>query len=446
MDKILQSIQNFTSTDVDMLKQLVSFLQKSDESLNKHANAIDDLLVQLEPGIHSLGWAFLLAAKSKHLQPADKNIFLQQCVQFLTHCSPIQIQLAPKPVRTICQKFVDILVDAKETIRGIEPLRQAIQRIAPGPTFLTPQHWMFTLCCIQAKACNIAIPVLDQDAFQIDTDSTALDSKDVRLFFYYGGVAYMGMKKFQQAIDYFKAVITAPAVVPSAIMVEAYKKYVLASLLATGQVDSVPRYTTNTLLRHIKQLCAPYDELATAYSTHSTDDVHKCAETNHEVFNKDSNFGFVKQVASSLYRRNIQRLTKTYITLSVEDIAKTVKLHSRDAAEQEVLNCIERGEIFATVSHKDGMVSFNENPEQYDTNVTLHTLDNSLRKTMDLSDTLQTVDEQITLSQKYLEKIVGDKGGRWQGGGGASGPQDFDDVPMDVLMDRPGPFGSAMRG
>jgi len=65
---------------------------------------------------------------------------------------------------------------------------------------------MFTLCCIQAKAFNIAIPILDQDAFQIETDSTALDAKDTRLYFYYGGVAYMAMKKFQQSVDFFKAV------------------------------------------------------------------------------------------------------------------------------------------------------------------------------------------------------------------------------------------------
>lgn len=123
-------------------------------------------------------------------------------------------------------------------------------------------------------------------------------------------------------------------------MVEAYKKYILASLIAYGQVDSSPRHTTTAVLRHIKQLCTPYEELATAYSTHSTNDVHKCAEVNHEVFTKDGNFGFVKQVVASLYRRNIQRLTKTYLTLSLEDIATTVNLPNPNAAEMAVLDCV----------------------------------------------------------------------------------------------------------
>jgi COP9 signalosome complex subunit 3 len=231
-------------------------------------------------------------------------------------------------------------------------------------------------------------------------------------------------------------------------MVEAYKRYVLASLLAHGQVESVPRYTTSALLRHLKQLCAPYDELATAYQTHSTDDLHKCAEANHEAFVKDATMGLVKQVVQSLYRRNIQRLTMTYLTLSLDDISKNVKLHHKDEAERFVLDCISRGEIFAAVSQKDGMVSFNENPEQYDTNITLRDLDHKLHHTMALTHTLQEVDEHVALSQKYIEKtLVGERsGGRWPGGGPQGGPGDFEDAEM---ADRPGPAGSAfanMRG
>jgi len=65
---------------------------------------------------------------------------------------------------------------------------------------------MFTLCCIQAKAYNYALPLLDQTAFNIDPEATAIESRDVRLYFYYGGVVYMAMKRFSQAIEFLKAV------------------------------------------------------------------------------------------------------------------------------------------------------------------------------------------------------------------------------------------------
>jgi len=349
--------------------------------------------------------------------------------------------MAPKQFRTICQKYTELLVDSKDYIRGVQPLRRAIEVIRPSDASITPQHAMYIQLCILARAYPYAETILDQDAYNIEPEQTQLESRDVRLYLYYGGIAYCGLKQWDKAIDLFKGVISAPAIVPSAIMVEAYKKYVLVSLMAHGHVDQVPRYTTSALVRHLKQLCAAYDELSTAYSTHSTDDLHKCAEANHEVFIKDSNMGLVKQVVQSLYRRNIQRLTKTYLTLSLDDIAKNVKLRNKDEAERFVLQCIQRGEIFASVSQRDGMVSFNENPEQYDTNVTMRDLDTKLHNTMSLTTTLQSVDEQVALSQKYIEKtLAGDRGAsRWPGAGGpgAGGPGDFAD-DMDVGM---GSFG-----
>jgi COP9 signalosome complex subunit 3 len=386
------------------------------------------------------------AAKAK-TGGLEKSVFVSQCSQFLQQCVPGQVRLAPKQFRVICQRYTDILMDTKEYIKGILPLRRAIEAIRPTQASITPQHYMFVVLCVLAKAYPYAAPVLDQDAYNIEPEQTQLESRDVRLYLYYGGVAYCGLKQWTKAIDFFKAVISAPAIVPSAIMVEAYKKYVLASLLAHGQVDSVPRYTTSALLRHLKQLCAPYDELATAYQTHSTDDLHKCAESNHEAFVKDATMGLVKQVIQSLYRRNIQRLTRTYITLSLDDISKNVKLTNKEEAERFVLECISRGEIFASVSQKDGMVSFNESPEQYDTNITLRDLDEKLHHTMSLTATLQEVDEQVALSQKYIEKtLVSERsGGRWPAGG-PQGAGDFEDVEM---ADRPGPAGpgfASMRG
>nr|XP_034898166.1 uncharacterized protein LOC118036559 [Populus alba]XP_034898168.1 uncharacterized protein LOC118036559 [Populus alba]XP_034898169.1 uncharacterized protein LOC118036559 [Populus alba] len=56
-----------------------------------------------------------------------------------------------------------------------------------------------------------------------------------------------------------------------------------------------------------------------------------------EKFESDNNLGLVKQVISSMYKRNIQRLTQTYWTLSVQDIAKNVQLSSPKEAEMHVL-------------------------------------------------------------------------------------------------------------
>ena len=46
---------------------------------------------------------------------------------------------------------------------------------------------------------------------------------------------------------------------------------------------------------------------------------------------------------------------------------------------------IEKGEIFASINRKDGMVSFHEKKERYDTNDTLSNLDKQIHETMKLT-------------------------------------------------------------
>lgn len=54
---------------------------------------------------------------------------------------------------------------------------------------------------------------------------------------------------------------------------------------------------------------------------------------------QDTNMGLVRQVVASLVKRNIQRLTQTYMTLSLTDIASSVGLASAQEAELHVLRC-----------------------------------------------------------------------------------------------------------
>lgn len=48
----------------------------------------------------------------------------------------------------------------------------------------------------------------------------------------------------------------------------------------------------------------------------------------------------MKQVLSSLYKRNIQRLTQTYLTLSLQDIANAAQLTTPKEAELHVLRMV----------------------------------------------------------------------------------------------------------
>lgn len=64
---------------------------------------------------------------------------------------------------------------------------------------------------------------------------------------------------------------------------------------------------------------------------------------------QDNNLGLVMQVVSSMYKRNIQRLTQTYLTLSLQDIANTVQLRGPKEAEMHVLQMV-GGDLLGCVS------------------------------------------------------------------------------------------------
>jgi COP9 signalosome complex subunit 3 len=176
------------------------------------------------------------------------------------------------------------------------------------------------------------------------------------------------------------------------------------------------------VLRHLKALCGPYNDFATSYATGSNEDLEKNVAANLEVFQKDNNYGLVKQCCSALVRRNIQKLTKTYLTLSLQAIAEQVGLSDVKLAEQYVLHMIEDDEIFARIDQKDGMVMFLEDPQQFNTTETVAVLDAEIQKSMTLARKLQAVDEQISCHPAYIYKTQvanerqGSAGGFGEGG------------------------------
>jgi len=362
----------------------------------------------------------------------DTETFINQVVRFISHCSIRQIRIDPKKFRLLCLKFTEVCRETKQPIRAILPLKIALIKIASSD-HITPQHAMLVQSCITAKCYKAALPILDRFVFQIDPDVTGIESVDTRLYFYYGGICYIGMKKYNKALEFFEAVISAPAVVISAIMVEAYKKYVLISLCHKGELGNLPRYTNSSLVRLFKQLCPGYEEFLTSFQTRSVEDLHKVAENHAEHFSKDGNMGLVKQTIQALYRQNIQRLTKTYITLSLQNITEQVNLPNPDETERRVFRMIHNNEVFATINQKDGMVEFLENPEQYSNNKTLDYLDKQIHGGITLTKVVKRIDEEIALDSKYIQKILqAERGpGRWQAGEGG-------EEEMGMAIDKPG--------
>jgi len=326
-----------------------------------------------------------------------------------------QIRYDPKKFGLICRKMVEAFREAGEPIRAIKPLKRAISKL-DAKDHLTPQHAQLALACILAKTYKTAIPYLDQFVYQIDPSYTGIRSEDTRLYFYYGAICYIALKKWDEAIEFFETVISAPALMASAIMVEAYKKYVLVCLIAKGEVPSLPRVTSPSVLRTVKQLTPAYEELATAYSTRSHEDLGKCADNHATIFLKDGNMGLVGQVMNAMHSQNIRRLTKTYLSLTLDSVTKEVTLKDKAETERRILKLVEDGQLLASMNLKEGYVAFQEKDGEYVTSSMVNFLDKQIKNTIIIHQKVTGLDRNIEESDKYVQKLLSAErgGGRFE--------------------------------
>jgi len=428
MENLITSIQALSGTDAD-LAHLNQTLNQAEEDISARLARLNDALSVLDPTLHSLGWLHILYAKARVTISLDDvywRDFLLQVQQFLKACSKAQILLAPQKFAFVCRKFVEVAIAQQQSKRTIRALQSALLKFQPSPEHLTPLHADFMQVCLVSKCYHAALPILQQEILEVNPAASALVPRDLLLYFYYAGMVYVGLKKYREAIDSFQLCITAPATALSAIVLEAYKKYVLVCLIVHGQVVPLPKYASS-LQRHMKAAAQPYSDFATAYVEKDLKQVNLCFTANYAIFEKDTNVGLVKQCIACIAKKKIQRLTLIYLTLSLADIAENAKLSSAQEAETHVLRMIEAGEIRASIDQMNGMVCFHEDSAVQDGSDMVQKLDSHIAQVTSLTARLQRLHESISSDPAYLQKIsVQDRQSRY----------DAEEMGFDVLNEK----------
>ncbi|XP_065877686.1 COP9 signalosome complex subunit 3 [Euphorbia lathyris] len=399
VESVVTQIQGLSGSVAD-IAALHTYLKQADESLHAESTRLLPFLDQLEPSIHSLGYLYILeACTAGPISKEQAKTLVILFSRFITSCVAEQIRLAPDKFVSVCKRFKDQVMLLEAPMRGVAPMLAALRKLQSSNVHLTTLHPEFLQLCLLSKSYKSGLSILDDDILEVD------QPRDLFLYCYYGGMICIGQKRFQKALELLHNVVTAPMSSINAIAVQAYKKYILVSLIHQGQFStSLPKYASSAAQRNLKNFCQPYIELASTYTTGKISELETYVQTSREKFESDSNLGLVKQVVSSMYKRNIQRLTQTYLTLSLQDIANRVKLNSAKEAEMHVLQMIQDGEIYATINQKDGMVRFLEDPEQYKTCGMINHVDSSIQRIMKLSKKLTAMDEHMSCDPLYLAK------------------------------------------
>uniref|UniRef100_A0A672IJX4 COP9 signalosome complex subunit 3 n=1 Tax=Salarias fasciatus TaxID=181472 RepID=A0A672IJX4_SALFA len=367
------------------MTQLCELINKSGELLAKNLSHLDTVLGALDIQEHSLGVLAVLFVKFSMPNIPDFETLFSQVQLFISTCNGEHIRYATDTFAGLCHQLTNALVERKQPLRGVVVLKQAIDKMQMNTNQLTSVHADLCQLCLLAKCFKPALPFLELDMMDICKENGAYDAKHFLCYYYYGGMIYTGLKNFERALYFYEQAITTPAMAVSHIMLEAYKKYILVSLILHGKVQPLPKYTSQIVGRFIKPLSNAYHELAQVYTTNNPAELRSLVNKHSETFTRDNNTGLVKQCLSSLYKKNIQRLTK-------------VSAGSGDP---------KYGEIYASINQKDGMVCFHDNPEKYNNPAMLHKIDQEMLKCIELDEKLKSMDQEITVNPQFVQKSMG---------------------------------------
>ncbi|BFF97414.1 COP9 signalosome complex subunit 3 [Drosophila madeirensis] len=405
-------------------RELADDLPESVSLLARNWSILDNVLETLDVQQHTLGVLYVLLAKLHSAATANPEPvqIIQLMRDFVQRNNVEQLRFAICAFYETCHLFTDYLVQKNLSILGIKIMARAVDQIRQMDTQLTPIHADLCLLSLKAKNFNLVLAYLDTDITDISTAAAECktqqqqqsqhtvdannDAKYFLLFYYYGGMIYTAVKNYDRALYFFEVCITTPAMAMSHIMLEAYKKFLMVSLIVEGNIAFIPK-NTQVIGRFMKPMASHYHDLVNVYANSSSEELRILILKYSEAFTRDSNMGLAKQVATSLYKRNIKRLTKTFLTLSLSDVASRVQLSGAAEAERYILNMIKSGEIYASINQKDGMVLFKDDPEKYNSPDMFLNVQTNITQVLDLVKQINKMEEEIILNPMYVKKALG---------------------------------------
>lgn len=151
---------------------------------------------------------------------------------------------------------------------------------------------------------------------------------------------------------------------------------------------------------------ADYAELEKAFTDRSAESLAKALAAHGDAYRADGNLGLAKQLVAALPARGVARLTSTYITLPLADIAAAAGLGSAAEAEARVLRMVADGDIFATIDARAGVVAFSEEPGAFDTRRVAQRLQRCVDGVVALSQRLRALDESLAAEPAYVMRAV----------------------------------------
>jgi COP9 signalosome complex subunit 3 len=420
MDNILSQIHTLSTNNDSDMKKLKDFLRHEQDNLKTNAHQIDPALPMLDAKQHTMGIAFLLNAQISAGVFANPHATLSYIGKFLKDADEQQAEKASVPFNFVCKSYAQMCIEAGQQamLRSLVPLRCAVEKLRPNPETLTPTHAEFLRVCLKAKAYHLAGSVLNQPIFDISLSSnncTQMTPQNFLSYFYYGSLIRIGMKEYNSALQLLLVVLTCPATCLSAIQADAYKKFALLSLRVHGELQNLPIYCSHIVQRYAKNPSYVVD-IVEAFKQRDLAALVRLAQEKSAAIAADSNCGLVKQVITSLRRHKVQMLTKTYLTLSLAEIAREIGVEDANLREVEDLlfDMISAGEINARIDQSTSNVAFEDDQTESDVGpVMVEKLQDKMGQILELAQRIGAFETEVVSGEAYIRKTAALEGDRF---------------------------------
>ncbi|KAI7864189.1 hypothetical protein BDF14DRAFT_1732666 [Spinellus fusiger] len=293
----------------------------NEEQLQSNTTQNLDPLTILSPSTHSLGYLYFITARCCIATSENAQQLFELLYHFITVFDAAQVLRAPAR-----SKFVFyVMVPMNPTISGpllvVEPVAKFIQRLTPSLNILTPLHSYFAKACVINRMYKYSHCIIDQAIEQINATAYHVTILDYLEYHYNASLLYIGSKQYERALELLSLVISAPATVPSAIQLEAYKKYILLSLIQDGKIRPLPKYTASIIEKTMELQHFHYFSLAKAFENNQLDEFDQLLQWCHLAMKDDQNLGLAKQCTRALQFRKINTFTKVYKRVGIQDMA-----------------------------------------------------------------------------------------------------------------------------
>jgi COP9 signalosome complex subunit 3 len=357
-------------------------------------------------------------------------------------------------------------------VPAIQMLHHFILRLDSTSSTLTSTHRTFLRLCLLSQAYAEAAQVLDQPIYHIPSQQTDLrtnrylcsnsdrlylflspatglsqpvTSRTYLEYFLLGGMCYMALRRYDDAMLFLEVVLTAPTAlnVASTVMVEAYKKWLLVGLLRRGVTPTIPKNVGQNAIKHIRALARPYECVAEAFEFGNIQRLRAEIEAGNLMWQDDNNYGLMVEVYQAFRKFAVLKLGRTFIALSIAEVARRTSPDASNVNETKAYlgALISSGALNAVItdgSNGDQALRFLPSSTSAKSETAVESA--LAAQTQDLQVLLrhvQDTEHRLEVSREYIDylrklKKVKDEEKK-NGRTGAGRPAAVDDVDEDMM-------------